>query len=126
MKIKLILLSFLIVVSLSANILNINSNSKFGKINIVSEKTLSVGNNYLIFNLKQIKNIDNNTKIKVKIFMPAMPGMPAMKYETIAKPIGDLKFRSNINIPMGGTWQIYIFITLNNGKKIRFKSSFNL
>ena len=41
--------------------------------------------------------------MKVKVFMPAMPGMPYMESVSEAKNLGNGKFETNVNISMGGT-----------------------
>jgi len=95
------------------------------KVLISSDKPLSTGSN--IFILALSKNGKNPTvsKVSIKAFMPAMPGMPAMESKAEAKNIGDGKYEARVNLAMGGTWQLNIFITSVEGKKLRVKSSFD-
>jgi len=58
--------------------------------------------------------------------MPAMPGMPYMESLSDAKSLGNGEFEANVNLSMGGTWQVHIFITPKEGKKIRAKTSLNI
>ena len=64
--------------------------------------------------------------MSVKVFMPAMPGMPYMESVSEAKSLGNGKFTTNINLSMGGTWQVHIFLTPKTGKKVRAKTSLNI
>ncbi|NOR58611.1 MAG: hypothetical protein GQ474_08830, partial [Sulfurimonas sp.] len=64
--------------------------------------------------------------VSIKAFMPAMPGMPYMESVSDAKNLGDGKYNANVNLSMGGTWQVHIFITPKTGKKIRVKTSVNI
>jgi len=89
-----------------------------------SQKPLTAGNNTIILEIKNDKYKD--AKVSVKFFMPAMPGMPRMESVSEATPIGNGKYKANVNLAMRGTWQVHIFITPKTGKKIRVKSSINL
>jgi hypothetical protein len=89
-----------------------------------SEKPLTTGNNTLHFEVGHENYKDS--AMSVKVFMPAMPGMPYMESETEAKSLGNGKFTTNVNISMGGTWQVHIFLTPSSGKKVRIKTSINI
>ncbi|BDY13718.1 FixH family protein [Hydrogenimonas cancrithermarum] len=96
------------------------------KVEMVSDKPLTPGTNRL--KLKVLKGgmpLDD-AKVALKIFMPAMPGMPYMESKTVAKPLGDGLYEATFNTAMGGTWQVYIFVTTKAGKKYRIKTSLNL
>lgn len=91
------------------------------KVEISSEKPLVVGDNEIILKLSKKDTSFKDAKIKFKVFMPEMPGMPYMEY--IDKPsFENGLFKNSINFSMGGTWQIHIFIELD-GKKYRYKGS---
>jgi len=94
------------------------------KIHITSEKPLTTGKNTFVLDIKQ-KGKAPNATVSVKAFMPAMPGMPAMKSQSTAKDLGNGKYEVTLNIAMNGTWQIHIFITPKSGKKSRVKTSIN-
>ncbi len=91
-------------------------------VSFYSDKPLVVGDN--IINVKVMQNgkvVNGVTKVEFKAFMPEMPGMPYMKSSKLMKPDGD-SYSENINLSMGGTWQIRIFIE-KDGKKYKFSSS---
>ena len=52
--------------------------------------------------------------------------MPYMESVSKAKSLGNGEFEANVNISMGGTWQVHIFLTPKTGKKVRAKTSFNI
>ncbi len=100
--------------------------SRSAKVLITSEKPLTVGSNTLYLDIKVKNKVPEGAKVAVRVFMPAMPGMPAMQSRADAVSLGSGKYKATVNTAMGGTWQIHIFITPKTGKKIRVKSSFNL
>jgi hypothetical protein len=89
-----------------------------------SEKPLSTGNNTI--NLEVGHKNYKDSAVSVKVFMPAMPGMPYMESVSEATSLGNGKFTTNINLSMGGTWQVHIFLTPKDGKKVRAKTSINI
>ena len=98
--------------------------SKATKVELSSQKPLTTGTNTLKFRILNTKYQD--AKVSVKAFMPAMPGMPYMQSVAQATSLGDGNFSADINLAMGGTWQLHIFITPKEGRKIRVKSSLNI
>jgi hypothetical protein len=97
--------------------------SRTTKVVLSSEKPLTTGNNTI--NIVVDEKYADAT-LNVKVFMPAMPGMPYMEGTADAKNLGGGKYETNINLSMGGTWQVHIFITPKTGKKIRVKTSLNI
>ncbi len=93
------------------------------KVELSSEKPLSTGNNTLT--LVVLNKEYKDSKVSVKAFMPAMPGMPHMESVNEAVSLGDGKYTVKINLAMRGTWQLHIFITPKEGKKVRVKTSLN-
>ncbi|MBD3825078.1 MAG: FixH family protein [Epsilonproteobacteria bacterium] len=63
--------------------------------------------------------------VRVKFFMPKMPGMPYMESKDICKNMGN-HYECNINFAMDGTWQYQLFIKDEQGKDIKYKGSVNL
>jgi hypothetical protein len=100
--------------------------SRTAKVHITSEKPLAVGLNTFQFQITQNGEIPKDAKVTLKAFMPAMPGMPAMKSETEAKDLGNGKYEATVDLSMGGTWQLHIIIMPAAGKKVRIKTSLNL
>ena len=121
---KILLTMFLAGSLLHAAALEKEISSRSTKVTLISEKPLAVGNNTLrfVFYDERFKDAD----VKVKIFMPAMPGMPAMQEESEAKLTGNKTYESKVNFSMRGTWQVHIFITPKEGKKVRVKTSLNI
>ncbi len=94
------------------------------KVVLSSEKPLTTGHNTLHISVAGDKFKDAD--VSIKIFMPAMPGMPYMETTADAKNLGGGNYEANVNLAMGGTWQVHIFITPKSGKKIRAKTSINI
>ncbi|PHS58726.1 MAG: hypothetical protein COB17_01905 [Sulfurimonas sp.] len=95
------------------------------KVSISSDKVIGTGSNTFILDISQKGKAINAVKVSVRAFMPAMPGMPAMQSKADAKDLGNGKYKVTLNIAMGGTWQLHIFITPATGKKSRIKTSIN-
>jgi len=103
-----------------------DASSRTAKVHISSGKALSIGMNTLLLDIRQNGKIPEGAKVSVKAFMPAMPGMPAMKSEAEAKELGNGIYEATVNLAMGGTWQLHIFIVPPTGKKVRVKTILNI
>ncbi len=89
-------------------------------IDMMSQKPLTTGQNSFTLHInKPVK------ELKIKFFMPAMPGMPYMESWGKVTKGGD-KYLVKAKLPTSGTWQVHIFITTDSGKKYRIKTSINL
>lgn len=98
--------------------------SRVTQVLISSEKPLTTGNNTVYL---QVSHEDyHDSEIEIKVFMPAMPGMPYMKAVSTATNLGDGNYITNINLSMHGTWQVHIFVTPQEGKKVRVKTSLTI
>ncbi len=76
------------------------------KVELSSTKPLIAGNNEIKLKIaKEQKPVE--AKVKVKFFMPEMPGMPYMEFKADGKTDNGV-FGTNINLSMGGTWQYII------------------
>jgi hypothetical protein len=95
------------------------------KVHITAEKPLTSGANTLHFAITQKNKALTDSKVVLRAFMPAMPGMPAMESKVEAKNLGNGEYEAKLNLAMSGTWQLYIFITPKSGKKSRVKTSLN-
>ena len=73
-------------------------------ITLSSEKPLVVGDNTIFVTLQKSEKKVSDAKVKIKFFMPEMPGMPYMEYKEKLKRKGD-HFTGSVNLGMGGTWQ---------------------
>ncbi len=128
MKRLLTLITALVLASslLHAAAFEKQARSRSAKVLISSDKPLTVGSNTLYFDIRVKGKVPADARVAVKVFMPAMPGMPAMQSRADAVSLGNGKYKATVNTAMRGTWQLHIFITPKTGKKIRVKSSFNL
>ena len=87
------------------------------KVIVHTEKPFVTGNNEVEIMVSNNNEALKNADIKVKFFMPEMPGMPYMEYDDEGKLINGI-FKANINLSMNGTWQYQIrFRTAD--KKVR-------
>ncbi|QOY54780.1 FixH family protein [Candidatus Sulfurimonas marisnigri] len=122
-NISTILLTLLLSLSfLQAAAFEKSAKSRTTEVIISSDKPLTTGSNTIILDITPKYK---DAKVSVKAFMPAMPGMPAMESKADAKDLGNGKFETTVNLSMGGTWQLHIFITPTVGKKSRVKTSLN-
>jgi len=120
-----LLVLFLSTTLLEAAAFSKDAKHRSTKVHMSSDKPLSTGKNVFILTLSKNEKAIDAKSVLVKAFMPAMPGMPAMKSKSIAKNLGNGRYKVSLNIAMGGTWQIHIFITPKSGKKSRIKTSIN-
>lgn len=121
--VKIFLVALLAVSSMQAAAFEKVAKSRSAKVLITSEKPITTGYNDL--NIVIDKKF-TDAAVSIKVFMPAMPGMPYMDNVADAKNLGGGEYSTNVNFSMGGTWQIHIFIKPKTGKKIRVKTSVNI
>lgn len=93
---------------------------------VSSEKPLIVGRNTLVLTLNQQNIPIEKATVSVKAFMPGMPGMPAMESKSDAVSQGKGVYKTAVDLDMGGTWQLHIFVTTKEGKKYRLKTSISI
>lgn len=120
-----LLITMLGVTMLQAAAFEKEATSKTAKVHMSSDSPLTVGSNTLTLDITQAGSATKDVKVNVKAFMPAMPGMPAMESKADAKELGAGKYEVTVNLSMGGTWQLHIFITPAEGKRSRVKTSLN-
>ncbi len=101
---KIVLGIFLTLGFLHAELLEQNGQKDGFDIKLTSSKALVVGKNDFVIELSKDSKIVDNAKVKIKFFMPEMPGMPYMESEENAVLV-DGKYKVSLNISMGGTWQ---------------------
>jgi hypothetical protein len=101
---KIVLGIFLTFGFLHAELLEQNGQKDGFDIKLTSPKALVVGKNDFVIELSKDSKIVDNAKVKIKFFMPEMPGMPYMESEENAVLV-DGKYKVSVNISMGGTWQ---------------------
>ena len=123
----LITILTLLVLNFAANAAGFEKTAKAKAIQVVmsAEKPLVVGINTIKLHVAN-KGEAVDGDVTVKVFMPAMPGMPYMEEKAAAKALGSGNYEAQVALSMGGTWQIHIFVTTKSGKKYRVKSSLNI
>ena len=119
----------IVLVCISLGLLNAESIEQNGQkdgyeIKVSSEKTLIVGNNDIFIELSKDTKQINDAKVKFKVFMPEMPGMPNMESEDNATLVNGV-YKMNINLPMSGTWQYQLKFKTDDGVIHTVKSSVN-
>ena len=123
--IKIVLGLFLTFGFLNAELLEQSGQKDGFDVKLNSTKALIVGTNEFVVELFKDSKVINTAKVKVKFFMPEMPGMPYMESEENAVLV-DGKYKMNINIPMGGTWQYQLKFKTDDGVVHIVKGSVNL
>lgn len=69
------------------------------------------GDNNIIIGIKDAAGRDvTDAKVVVDYVMPAMPGMPAMKYKADSELKGN-EYKAGLNLSMAGSWNITVKIT---------------
>jgi len=86
-----------------------------------SPKPLVTGNNNISVKVTDHGKVVKGAKVKLKIFMPEMPGMPYMEEIQNLSANGDI-YNGTVNFSMSGTWQVKIFVE-KDGKKYKYSSS---
>ena len=84
-----------------------------------------LGMNMFTITVKENGKVVKDAKVSMKVFMPEMPGMPAMESEADVMNQGD-SYMAHATFSMHGTWQVSIVVETKDGKKQRLKSSVNL
>ena len=94
------------------------------KVIMHTEKPFVNGSNEVEIMISHMDKIVNDADVKVKFFMPEMPGMPYMEYETVAKMV-DGKYKCDVNLSMNGTWQYQLKFRTADKKVRMVKGSVN-
>lgn len=123
--IKILLVMLTSVTLLQAGAFEKDAKFRTTQVHISAQKPLTTGFNELELTIKKDNILINDAKVSVKAFMPAMPGMPAMSSKADAQKTDEGTYRVKVNLSMNGTWQLHIFITPKDGKKMRVKSTLN-
>ncbi len=94
-------------------------------VNLSSQKPLVSGNNEIAIILMQNGKRVSTAKVKIKFFMPEMPGMPYMEYQEKLKLDGDM-YKGVVNLSMNGTWQYHLKFKDVEGKVHTVRGSVNI
>lgn len=122
---KIVIAMFLAIGFLNAEPLSQMGEKNGYEVKLTSEKSLIVGDNDFFVQLSKDGNVITNAKMKIKVFMPEMPGMPYMEYKTKAKLV-DGKYKMMVNFSMGGTWQYHLKFKTKDGKIHTVRGSVNI
>lgn len=122
---KIVIAMFLAIGFLNAEPLSQMGEKNGYEVKLTSEKSLIVGDNDFFVQLSKDGNTITNAKVKIKVFMPEMPGMPYMEYKTKAKLV-DGKYKMMVNFSMGGTWQYQLKFKSKDGKIHTVRGSVNI
>ena len=95
------------------------------KVMFTSNKPLVTGNNEVIVSLYKDNHVINDAKVKIKVFMPEMPGMPYMEYKEKLK-LDKKKYKGLVNFSMGGTWQYHLKFKTSDDKVHKVRGSVNI
>lgn len=103
---------------------------KVGDLHVMlsSDKVLSMGENRIKVELNKGEHggeVVIAKDVRIKFFMPEMPGMPYMELKDICKKTGD-SFECSVNFAMNGTWQYQLFIKDDKNKDYKYKGSATL
>ncbi len=122
---KIVIAMFLAIGFLNAEPVSQTGEKNGYEVKLTSEKSLIVGDNDLFVELSKDANVITDAKMKIKVFMPEMPGMPYMEYKTKAKLV-DGKYKMMVNFSMGGTWQYHLKFKTKDGKIHTVRGSVNI
>ena len=92
---------------LSADTIDQNGEMDGYAVKLYTKTTPISGNNDFYVKLSQNGTAVENAKMKVRVFMPEMPGMPFMEYKAKAKLVNG-EYKMMINFSMSGTWQYHL------------------
>ena len=123
--IKIVLGFFLTFTFLNAELLEQNGQKDGYDVTLKSSKSLVVGSNEFLVKLSKDSKVVETAKVKVKFFMPEMPGMPYMESEDNATLVNGV-YKMNINLPMSWTWQYQLKFKTDDGVVHTIKGSVNL
>ncbi len=85
---------------------------------------IRVGSNPLVVKVFDLQgNVVQDASVRVLYSMPPMPGMPPMRYKTRARRADGNDFRTNLDLVMGGKWDLKITVKADGGRYIKVKTA---
>jgi len=124
-KIIFVIATIFITTFLSADTIEQNGKMNGYNVNLYTKTTPISGNNDFYVKLSKDGKTIKNAKMKIKVFMPEMPGMPYMEYKAKAKLV-DGVYNMMINFSMGGTWQYHLKFKTSDKKVHTVRGSVNI
>ena len=95
------------------------------KIMFTSDKPLVVGSNEIAVTLQKDGKVVTDAKVKIKVFMPEMPGMPYMD-DKVKLKFDDKNYKGSVNFSMSGTWQYHLKFKTSDEKVHKVRGSINI
>lgn len=124
-KLLLGLITLLLSISLYGETVDQNGVKDGFSIRLYTQNTPIVGNNDFFVTLQKDGKDVEGAKVKIKFFMPEMPGMPYMEQEEKATKTGNV-YKTVINFSMGGTWQYHLKFKTSDGVIHTVRGSVNI
>lgn len=125
---KKILFSMILIYSavfINADIIKQNGIKNAYNIKLYTKNTPISGDNQFFVQLFKDDKFIADAKMKIKVFMPEMPGMPYMEYKTKAKLVNG-EYKMMINFSMSGTWQYHLKFKTIDKKVHTVRGSVNI
>lgn len=123
--IKMLSLTLMSVVYLNANPILQEENKDGFKIELKTEKSLFVGSNEMLVKITKDNKEVSDVNVKMKVFMPEMPGMPSMEEESKGNLVNGV-YKLNVNFSMNGTWQYQLKFKTKDEIVHTIKGSLNI
>lgn len=124
-KIIFVIATIFVTTFLSADTIEQNGKMDGYNVNLYTKTTPISGNNDFYVKLSKNGKTIKNAKMKIKVFMPEMPGMPYMEYKAKAKLVNGV-YKMMINFSMGGTWQYHLKFKTSDKKVHTVRGSVNI
>ncbi len=122
---KIIVAMFMAIGILNADPLNQVGEKNGYEVSLTSVKSLIVGENEINIGLVKDGDVITDAKVKIKVFMPEMPGMPYMEFKNKAKLVDGI-YKTVVSFSMSGTWQYHLKFKTKDGKIHTVRGSVNL
>jgi len=124
-KIIFTMLAVFFATFLTADVIEQNGEMDGYNVNLYTKSTPISGNNEFFVKLSKNGTAIKDAKMKIKVFMPEMPGMPYMDYKVKAKLVNG-EYKMMINFSMGGTWQYHLKFKTSDKKVHTVRGSVNI
>ena len=124
-KVILAMIVMFSAVFLYADVIDQNGQKDGYDIKVFTKNTPISGNNDFFVTIKKDSTSVEDAKVKIKVFMPAMPGMPYMEYKAKAKLING-EYKMMINFGMSGTWLYQLKFKTSDKKVHTVRGSVNI
>ena len=124
-KIIFVMMAVFVTTFLSADTIDQNGEMDGYNVKLYTKTTPISGNNEFFVKLSKDGKAIEDAKMKIKVFMPEMPGMPYMDFKAKAKLINS-EYKMMINFGMGGTWQYHLKFKTSDKKVHTVRGSVNI